>query len=690
MNRSPARPVIADLAGGRTRASLMIGVTGKLGLDGLDAGVRAALDEAFERIDERCPSTPKTLLSALARGADTIAARAALDRGWHVVAPLPFAPDLYEQDFDADARAEFQALLSHPKVRAVTLAALRSEEDGAAFEPAALSRETGQDNLARTDHYEQVGLYIAERSAILVAVMKLGEEPGKTGGTARIVHHRLHGELDGAEASIRRRSAVLTEPARLDDRHAGPVWVVDLGRLKSAPRAPAEALRIRIPDHAEPGDFDNAREVADSFLLADGVEGLNSRILAIGEADWAALEKRAGAHTGDAGAQVQRIRLGLSAVQGDLTQRVRRSIWFFGALFVAAIVLFELSAGPVSSVWAAMGYPLLVLVGVGMYRWASRGRWQRLAEDYRAASEALRVQKVWWSCGLTGRNDRVGRYYLRGARGAPRQLRIFIDHLIDAAQVCFEPPTASPTAVTAWADGQVEFFEKRVAPRRRWLSLVQGGSWFLVSASVVEALCLVGLRSPLGKPALSLVAHAGGVGRAIVGAVMAVVLIALVGVAARIRLDDARRRAENAALSYPTWPDGVTGAVFGVALAIFLCDMAIGLGAGETARAGGADETLRMAREMVAIFVIVPAAVAGSIRYVAEKLSWEAELTGYEHACERFRRGLDALGAVKAGDADASEEYREIVRAMGVEALSENENWLRAHRERPLEPLVGG
>ena len=677
-------PVIAELAAGRTLAPLMIGVTGKLDLDHRDDGVKAALEAAFDRIDARCPNTPKVLLSALARGADTVAAQTALARGWNVVAPLPFDVALYAEDFDGAAKAEFEALLAHPRVRAVALDPMRREDGGAPYAPDELSRLTGPDVAARTEHYEQVGLYIAERSAILMAVMKIGEEPGKTGGTARIVHHRLHGELDATEAAIRRRSDMLTEPARLDDRHAGPVWVVDLGRLKSAPKAPADALRIRIPGHAEPADFDAPRELKDSFLLADGLEALNRRILAVDEADWAALEKRAGRHTGDAGVHVQRVRLALSAVQSDLTHRVRQSIWFFGALFVVAILSFELSAGPLSSPWAALGYPVLVLVGVGYYRWASRGRWQRLAEDYRAASEALRVQRVWWQSGLTGREDRVGRYYLRGARGAPRQLRIFIDHLIDAAQVCFRPPAVEEGAVTAWADSQVEFFDKRVEPRRRWLSLVQGGSWFLVAVSVVEAICLAALRIPGVETVLS---RAAGLGWPLRAAVLGAAIATFAGVATGVihsRLAEARQGAENPALSYPTPADWIGGAVAGLALATLLCDAATLIGL------EGAHEPARVAREMVAIFVIVPAAIAGSIRYVAEKLSWEAELSGYEHACERFRRGLDALTAARAQGAEASEEYRQVVRAMGVEALAENENWLRAHRERPLEPLVGG
>ena len=82
---------------------------------------------------------------------------------------------------------------------------------------------------------------------------------------------------------------------------------------------------------------------------------------------------------------------------------------------------------------------------------------------------------------------------------------------------------------------------------------------------------------------------------------------------------------------------------------------------------------------------IVSAAVAGAIGFVAEKLSWNAELSGYQEAAERFRRGDKAL---EAAETDA--ERREIVIALGLGALHENEAWLRAHRERPLEPLIGG
>jgi hypothetical protein len=97
-----------------------------------------------------------------------------------------------------------------------------------------------------------------------------------------------------------------------------------------------------------------------------------------------------------------------------------------------------------------------------------------------------------------------------------------------------------------------------------------------------------------------------------------------------------------------------------------------------------------LAKELVSMAVIIPAALAGAIRFVAEKLSWDSELTGYVHTRENFRRGQISLARAEAGGADAEEERRHLLRALGGEALGENEAWLRAHRQRPLEPVVGG
>jgi hypothetical protein len=704
-------PVSENLAGGRALAPLMIGVTGKLQLGHADEAVRTALDRAFDRIDERCPLTPKILLSALASGADSLAALAAKDRpGWRVVAPMPLNVELYSEDFERADREMFDRLRRDPKVRVITLDRLR-RGDGASvvFDDEDLSRRTKTSSDPRDFHYEQVGLYIAERSAILIAVMKIGEAPDQTGGTARIVHHRLHGEMDAKAAAIRRRSTELLAPPPLDDRHAGPVWVVDLARLSSAPKASEEALRVRLPDEEVSLPIHDRHAMRRSFELADGVEALNRKIEGLDTADWAAIEHRAGPHLGDAGSHLRRLRLELSTIQGELTHRVRVSVVLFAVLFFITILLFELyvglASGGMAGLVSAGFYAILFVLGFLIYRHAARASWQRLAEDYRAASEALRVQLVWWSCGLGTRDDRVGRYYLLGAQGAFRQLRILIDHLIDGALVCFGPSASAPDdhAVDAWARGQVDFFSQRIKSRRWLLILLQGASWFLVAVSLAVAICLPLMQlADIGSLLMTLRVSCHVAIRWAVGLVALGVFAGLLATAVRKRWLAAKRN-ENLVLTNPTSFDWVGGITAGVILTLALCDFSTifahepVVGAIQTqcakqcpiAAREALSETFRWAKELVAMAVILPISIAGAIRYVAEKLSWEAELSGYEHARERFRRGLDVLAEVRASAPEASEDYRGIVRAMGAEALSENENWLRAHRERPLEPLVG-
>lgn len=103
-------------------------------------------------------------LTALAAGADRFMARAILAAGWPLVAPLPFAREIYRNDFSgAEDIAEYDALLDR--------AAMVHEMDGIA---------------GRTDAYRAVGRVTLEQSDILVTVWDGSLERGP-GGTAEVV-----------------------------------------------------------------------------------------------------------------------------------------------------------------------------------------------------------------------------------------------------------------------------------------------------------------------------------------------------------------------------------------------------------------------------------------------------------------------------------------------------------------------
>ncbi len=168
-------------------------------------------------------------MTALAAGSDSIAAEEALGRtSWSVIAVLPLELELYAQDFDEAGVERLRRLVADSKLKTIVLPPLTDPRSGLTFSSAALARLPGASNPDRSDHYEQVGLFIAKHSTLLLAVMDAGERPGRVGGTARIVDYRLRGVIDESAARVIARSRELWLPSELDHPPTGPVWMLNL------------------------------------------------------------------------------------------------------------------------------------------------------------------------------------------------------------------------------------------------------------------------------------------------------------------------------------------------------------------------------------------------------------------------------------------------------------------------------
>ena len=223
----PARPTLA----------LRIGITGARGLDEahtprLAAQLQAVLQAAQqhlrrlaakdagvgERYHHASGGKPEPLLrliTPLARGADRLAARAALALGYALHVPMPFPQAEYEKDFDtAEDLAEFRALLA----------------------------EAGADQLALDgDHgpevnraYEAVGRYVVRHSDLLIAIWDGGPGSGR-GGTADIVRYAAN------------TGVPVWWLHAAEDRP--PVWIADIQDLrypKPTPTDPWKALQDRL------------------------------------------------------------------------------------------------------------------------------------------------------------------------------------------------------------------------------------------------------------------------------------------------------------------------------------------------------------------------------------------------------------------------------------------------------------
>jgi hypothetical protein len=672
------------------RVAVVIGITGKRNLNGKDQAVRGALGQALSELDTRFPDTPKILLSALAEGADTIAAEEALARSsWQVVAPLPLPLDLYLQDFTAPAAHHLRGLLKDPRVHMLELDPLLDPATGQALELPALSRRPEGSNENRSLHYEQAGLFIAQNCVLMLAVMPADEQPGRIGGTARIVDFRLRGRADRHARAVFERSTMLRKRILLDQADTGPVWLVDLYAAEDRQEKLPSPMKVLLPDPETPKESETSasggRLLERSLLLIRHLDAFNRRIP---PQDTGQVAKRSGP---DAVSALRRLRATLSGIQMPVNRKVRNSIFVLAGFFVVAVFALEIYSAFNSRWqwrWSIFIYAGLLIWAFLLYNIARRNAWQPIAEDYRAVAEALRVQIVWWEAGLVKPEHRVDRFYLRGARGSLALVRAALRHMIDAASLWRPRPDLTSKPEQQWISDQITFFEAKIKDRRASLSNIEAWSWFLIMVAMGPIAFLMLLE-----------AFEGWTGEAIAwisqDADVRIRLTAF-AVAAGILLMICWR-------AVPRWADEMVhlgdqhGRMLNVrrfAIAVsagLLLSIIIFLGWAE-ARSPQDDELFAL-RELLVISTVLLTAIAGALRFIADKLSWEAEVNGYEEILETFchaRADLAGIPGEHPAAADAAAARGSIILELGKEALDENETWIRKHRERPLEPLVGG
>lgn len=159
-------------------------------LDGVEA---EALDRRLDAVLTAAEEVGiRTLVSALAEGADRRVAHLALDARWHLQALLPFPPDRYERDFaDAPSRAEFRGLLAQASSTRVV------PEDGDPGAPAPEETASGPPGSeapppAHPSHphpalpYRTLGRALLDDADLLLALWD-GGPPRGPGGTAEVV-----------------------------------------------------------------------------------------------------------------------------------------------------------------------------------------------------------------------------------------------------------------------------------------------------------------------------------------------------------------------------------------------------------------------------------------------------------------------------------------------------------------------
>jgi hypothetical protein len=500
-----------------------VGVTGHRDLrpgdeELLEGAVRAELrDNKRSR-----PHSRIVLLSSLAAGADSLAARVALEEGAALWAVLPMPRDDYESDFSPPELEAFNNLMACAEQVLVVPPT-----------PAKYGDE-------RQAAYARAGAWIAARADWMLALWD-GTDNQKRGGTADVARFRLEGPpLD-----------LLPPRDPLDAPDTGPLCHIHTPRQSTAstseahiddsPRdkpPPVGSRRVLWARDQNPGEWARARACAEEFnrdvLEADGgadgnAERRRSRSWVLPDEGQKSLRPR------------EREILDAYAAPDSLAvkfavQTQRTTARLFAWVFVAAACFNLFDALPLSGALASLlgqpdaaeaastgwdntaarglaAIPWLLLaslaagwLGAGtVHRRASRADIQNKHQDYRALAEGLRVQFFWSLCGL---NESASDHYLSKQRGEltwiQNALRFHFEHASLAARSSTSPSTstghgggldAAGVRVTLkyWIQAQRDYFARKARSEQEALGRDERVITRLLQASgaVALGLCLL-------------------------------------------------------------------------------------------------------------------------------------------------------------------------------------------------------
>jgi hypothetical protein len=468
-------------------------------------------------LGRRYPHSSQVVLSALAEGADRLAARTALDLGLRLVVPLPMPTSLYEEDFTTPGSLEeFRELLSRasgvvhlPLLPGTTVDMIRGP-----------GRE-------RDREYAKVGAYIARHSQVFVAFWDGTPETADTlGGTAQTVTFRLHGV-----------PAVYSGPARplALETAEGPVLHIETPRRRDpASRVTAGATHLLLPHDGLHDSFDQLCARLDIFN--------GDAVVLRGQLDGTRPRSRAQLLSSDVASapsllrplppSCQRIADQYATADGLALHFGGRTRWTWKRVFLyvgAAALLFHLHsafhvihlARPASFLQALGTLPWFLLAFIALsgftatwiYGRAEKHEYQTKYQDYRALAEALRIQFYWRIAGVP---DPVVETYLRKQRSELEWIRsalkscdVLTAATTSAAAGAWAPLPEQLRFITLWIEDQRRYFASKARSEERTLRHEAATVKWLLRASGVLS---VGFAFVLALPFLSTVLPLGRLG----------------------------------------------------------------------------------------------------------------------------------------------------------------------------------
>jgi hypothetical protein len=353
---------------------LVVGVTGHRDLveeqlPALESRVRAL----FTDLSERYPDLDLGLLTALAKGADRLVARVAVELGIPVVAVLPMSQADYEKDFETDdGLTEFRTLLAGAEQ--------------------IIELTSGERPIGRNSQYAQMGLFISNHCQILLTLWD-GKPNGAVGGTAHVVNYHLTGVMDGFEGE-------LSQASLLADNENDLVHHIVCSRNREG-GAPAEGLSpLEAWWFSSRNDGERTADIPEEYRLQldrlqrfardwkEKEKALSFRSASLLE-ETDNLEVPAGAH------QTDKLFQAADSLAIHYQQRVNSSLRALHILAILMGLVFLIYTEFNAPSYLVLTFLGLFFAGVVVHIIGNNREWHRKYLDYRALAEGLRVQLYW-------------------------------------------------------------------------------------------------------------------------------------------------------------------------------------------------------------------------------------------------------------------------------------------------------
>jgi hypothetical protein len=365
-------------------APFIIGITGHHDIQPEDIeALRTSFNNLLDQLAKLIPNTQIRVISSMADGADRIAASVAIERGILVEAVFPLTWKDYQHDFSDVSRQEVQTMLKTDGVRVRELSPLEGTRD---------------------DAYVGLSDFLCRNSNLLVAFWD-GRVITKKGGTSDTVHRFIGMQLkveedcpvnliksDGSEDSRRFIFWIPSRRISSADEHmveSNPQWITDCHRprhLTTWRNMPS----IFRDQACEQDGFNRAVEVLKKKLPASDRlrESLAPEVIGDDESSNAWLDR---------------------AYQGANSLAMyfqRRSDSLFKSFsFMAAAMgfCFLYYAKIDTNKTLLIGYLVLFVAGIFLFRIGRKNSWFSRHLVYRAVAETLRIRFYLNLWGIDGR-----------------------------------------------------------------------------------------------------------------------------------------------------------------------------------------------------------------------------------------------------------------------------------------------